>query len=215
MAKRLLIAGKPSDLTEELIREARTAGYEVVATLDEDSEERPNYEGQLRWVRWRVRSPLSARTVVLQAAGVDGAIDEALVIHTPSASAAREPLHDLQSALLEQAVDASVKGALFILRELLGHFERRRAGSLGLVLYQPDGAMTAPLDASTAGAFQGLAGGLFAYYRNEPVTLRGFSATEPQPAEFAGYILQTLAEGRGEGKWNRFSARGGIFSRLR
>ena len=213
MGKRLLIAGRNSKLIDELVREARAAGYEVTATLDEQAEDRTDYEGQLRWVRWRRRSPLSARTVVLQAAGVDPGFDEALVIHSPDA--AREPLHELQSAVLEQAVDGSMKGPLFMLRELITHFQKRGGGSIGLVLYQPDGEVTSPLDACTAGGFQGVAGGLFTYYRNEPITLRGFSATEAQPAEFATYIIGILGEGKGEGKWNRFSARGGIFSRAR
>lgn len=213
MGKRLLIAGRNSKLIDELVREARAAGYEVTATLDEQAEDRTDYEGQLRWVRWRRRSPLSARTVVLQAAGVGAGFDEALVIHSPDAG--RQPLHELQSAVLEQAVDGSMKGPLFMLRELITHFQKRGGGSIGLVLYQPDGEVTSPLDACTAGGFQGVAGGLFTYYRNEPITLRGFSATEAQPAEFAAYIIGILGEGKGEGKWNRFSARGGIFSRAR
>jgi NAD(P)-dependent dehydrogenase (short-subunit alcohol dehydrogenase family) len=212
MGKSLLIAGKNSKLTDELVREARAAGYEVTATLDEQAEDRSDYEGQLRWVRWRRRSPLSARTVVLQAAGFTDGIDAAIVVHSPDA--AREPLHELQSATLEQAVDGSVKGPLFMLRELLGHFQKKGGGSLSLVLYQPDGEVTAPLDACTAGSFQAVAGGLFTYYRNEPVTLRGFSAGEPQPAEFAAYVIGTIDEGKGAGKWNRFSAKG-LFSRAR
>ena len=213
MGKSLLIAGRNSKLTDELVREAREAGYEVTATLDDQTEDRSDYEGQLRWVRWRRRSPLSARTVVLQAAGVDGGIDEAIVVHSPDA--AREPLHELQSAALEQAVDGSVKGPLFMLRELIGHFQKRGGGAINLVLYRPDGEVTAPLDACTAGGFRGVAEGLFTYYRNEPITLRGFTANEPEPAEFAAYIIGTLSEGKGAGKWNRFSSRGGIFSRGR
>jgi len=214
MGKSLLIAGKNSKLLDELVREARAAGYEVTATLDDQAEDRTDYEGELRWVRWRRRSPLSARTVVLQAAGVAGGIDEAIVLQSPDA--AREPLHELQSATLEQAVDGSVKGPLFMLRELMGHFQKRGGGrGLSLVLYRPDGEVTAPLDACTAGSFEGIASGLFTYYRNEAVTIRGFSASEPEPAEFAAYIIGILAEGKGGGKWNRFSSRGGLFSRTR
>ncbi len=213
MAKRLLIAGKTTKLTDELVKQTRAAGYEVIATLDEEADDRAGSGTELRYVRWRRRSPLSARTVVLQSAGVDSEIDEALVVHSPDA--AREPLHDLQSAVIEQAVDGSVKGPLFMLRELLGYFQKRGGGSLGLVLYQPDGELTAPLDASTAGGFQAVGGGLFTYYRNEPVTLRGFSSTEEQPAEFAEFIVTTLLEGKGAGKWNRFSSRSRIFSRPR
>ena len=193
------------------MREARGAGYEVTATLDEEAEDRVDEEGRVRYVRWRRRSPLSARTVVLQAASVGEGIDEAIVIHSPDA--AREPLHELQSARLEQAVDGSVKGPLFIVRELLGHFEKRETGTLNLLLYQPDGEATSPLDACTGGGFEGAAGGLFTYYRNEPLTLRGFSCSERRPAEFAAYVMGMIGEGKGTGKWNRYSARARIFSR--
>jgi hypothetical protein len=156
---------------------------------------------------------LSARTVVLQAAGVASGIDEAVVVHSPDGK--REPLHELQSAGVEHAVDGSVKGPLFLLRELLGHFQKRGAGALDLVMYQPDGDVTAPLDACTAGGFQGVANGLFTYYRNEPITLRGFTCAEQQPAEFAAYVLGLMVEEKGAGKWNRFSSRGRIFPRPR
>lgn len=213
MGKSLLIAGQTSKLLDELVREARTAGYEVTATLDEAAEDRNDADEGLRFVRWRRRSPLSARTVVLQAAGVTSGIDEAIVVHSPDGK--REPLHELQSAGVEQAVDASVKGPLFLLRELLGHFQKRGGGALDLVMYQPDGDVTAPLDACTAGGFYGVTGGLFTYYRNEPIALRGFSCNEQQPAEFAAYVVGLMLEGKGAGKWNRFTSRGRIFPRPR
>jgi hypothetical protein len=83
-----------------------------------------------RWLpahRLDRRSPISARNVLLAVAN-PGRIDEAVVVQWPFVEA--RLLETLRS--MERAVDAWLKGPLFLVKGLLG-FRPRRRGRLALV----------------------------------------------------------------------------------
>jgi len=212
-----LIAGGSSELFSSLVREALSAGGRVVATAE--GGEQPvladqGFDDRLRHVTWNQRSPLSARSVVVQGdnAFSGSGVDEAIVVF--SQAPARQLFHETAAATIEQAVDRAVKAQLFLLKELVTYFLKRGRGSLSVAIEESSSQDLAPLDACTAGAVLALSKSLFDLYQNEPITLRGFRGSSGDPQGFAAYILETIREkgSRASGKWFRHGSKSSIFS---
>ena len=236
MKKTVLLAGKSSELLEELAREYLKSGYYVAASLDSDraslakytepgqpdegsesasdepvSEEQSSINPVLVFELNR-RSPLSARTFVLRTVTRFGGIDEAVLLNT--AEGENRPLHELPAAAIEEPVDNAVKGSFFILRELLNHFWERKAGLLSLVSYSYGSEVLTPVDAAAAGSFRSLSESIFTYYENEPITVNGFESQSSKYTDFARFVISTNRDRgpKSHGKWFRHSERGGILS---
>lgn len=233
MKKTVLLAGKSSELLEELAREYLKAGYYVAASLGADraslekytepgqpgeSSETPSGEqsavNPVIAFELNRRSPLSARTFVLRTVTRFGGIDEAVVLNT--AEGENRPLHELPAAAIEEPVDKAVKGSFFILRELLNHFWERKAGLLSLVSCSYGSEVLTPLDAAAAGSFRGLSESVFTYYENEPITVNGFESQSSRYADFARFVISVNRDrgSKSHGKWFRYSERGGLLSGL-
>jgi NAD(P)-dependent dehydrogenase (short-subunit alcohol dehydrogenase family) len=214
MPKTVLITGKPCRLASELVREMLAEGHAVIATAQatDVSSGEDGLDENLHYVRWNSRSPLSTRSVVMEAVNAYGGLDEAFLVYAPEGI--YSPFHETSSATFEETVDRLVKSYLFMSKEVLSFFQRREGGSMNMVLHDATGEFAGPLDASLRGSFQSLADSLFVFYQNEPVVLRGFYSESDQNKEFARYIVSTVREksARGGGKWHRYAARPRLFS---
>jgi NAD(P)-dependent dehydrogenase (short-subunit alcohol dehydrogenase family) len=212
MGKTFFVAGTEGNLTTDLVHAALTKKERVLATLDPRTEMPPieqDWEGNLRYVPWNRPSPLSARNILLEGVTFLEKIDEAIVVH--SAEEDGRPFHELSSADIERALDRSMKGFFFLLRELLGFFQRQKSGLLTLVEYDPAGRLH-PLPYASSGTFRALGSALFAQYGNEPFILRGLTSAVTQPEEFARYILESCERPeKTAGRWTKYSGRTGLF----
>ncbi len=207
MGKTLLIAGSEGAFGTGLVQDLLTRGDRVAASLGPGAEHPPleqDWRQNLRYVQWNARSPLSARSLVLETLNAFERIDEAAAVYAPEGEDGA--FHELSSADIERAVDEKIKGYAFFLREILGLFQKQGSGVLTFVSYDGGLPVLSPLQAAAGGAFRALAAALFAQYRNEPVVIRGFYSAVPEAGEFRRYILGfSDRPDKTAGKWLKYT----------
>ena len=220
MGRVVLVSDVQTPLGEELARRYLAEGASVAVTRsNQQSREAPlvsESDGFLL-TDWNRRSPISARNVLLAVANRFGRIDEAVVVQWPFVEARLLPETTYES--MERAVDAWLKGPLFLVKGLLEVFARNGGGRLALVDYAPREAVGGrpPLEAALRGAFKALAQSLMESGGPSGVTVHCFESVETLARDFAGFIVETLAS-RGDkpaGKWLRFQPGRGLLSPLR
>ncbi len=214
MGKTFLIAGTWAAVTIELIQGALSRKDRVLAALNPDVEQppiEPDWEKNLRYIPWNRRSPLSAKTFILEGANAFERIDEAFLVYAPGGEG--RVVHDSSLADIEETLDENLKGFFFLLKELFSRFEKQRSGILSCVYYDKGMENLPPLEAAVAGAFRSLVPTLQQNYRNEGFLVRGFHATADQPREFAQYLLGfSERTEKTAGRWVKYSGKAGFFS---
>lgn len=210
MAKRVLITGKTTKLGNLLVDAFLSRSWEVVATVrqDEESRDEGDIDANLLITTWNRRSPLAAKNVLLSGINQFGDIDEAVVIFPVDGE--NRPLHELPSAAIEASIDGQIKSQLFMIKEVLAWFQRRKGGQLSLVRHDEGADILPPLDAICSGTFHSLSRSLFTFYQNEEVRINSFESDSSDTRGFVAYIMKTLEEkARGNhGKLYRHSDRG-------
>lgn len=214
MGKTFLIAGTWSAVTIELIQGALSRNDRVLAALDPDAEQppiEPDWQKNLRYIPWNRRSPLSAKTFILEGTNAFERIDEALLVYAPEG--AGRAIHESALAEIEETMDDDLKGLLFLLKELFAFFEKQKSGTLSCVFFDKGMENLPPLEAAVAGAFRALVPTLQRGYGNEGFLVRGFHAAADQPKEFAQYILGfSERTEKTAGRWVKYSGKTGFFS---
>jgi hypothetical protein len=189
MEEGCLITGKSTDLLAEIVQSTANEGYKpLVARSGHTSFDDDQTASTITWNR---RSALSARSVILHAQNVLGDLPRAVVIF----SAVRDttPFHESSIVSLENRVDAEIKGFLFLLRELLSHFHKRRAGSLTLAVHEGGDPTRSPAESVSLSAFMGLAESLSRHYKNEALSMRLCYSAHEDIAGYAQFVLDCLA----------------------
>jgi NAD(P)-dependent dehydrogenase (short-subunit alcohol dehydrogenase family) len=216
MERTVLITGNDTPLSKALIETLINDGCQVIATIEPSKmDKKLEKQKNPRCLPWSSRSPLSARNVILEGTGGTEKIDEAIFIS--AAGYENRPLHELPSATIEEYIDFSLKGSLFMFREILSHFQKRGEGTLSFILHSDGTELLPPIDSVITGAFRELMSTLFTFYQNEPVRLFGFESSLPEASEFARFIMGILKAGnkQSSGKWYRYSEKGTLFSGLK
>jgi NAD(P)-dependent dehydrogenase (short-subunit alcohol dehydrogenase family) len=220
MGRVVFVSDVQTLLGEELVRRYLAEGASVAATRsNQEARESPlvsENDGFLL-TDWNRRSVISSRNVLLTVLNRYGRIDEAVIMQAPAVE--RSLLHETAYELIERAVDAWIKGTLFMIKGVLEAFGRGGGGLLALVHHVPQEAGTdfPPLEAALRGAFKSAAQSLFATNSQAGVRINGFESFSSQAREFAEFIVQTMQErgGRTSGKWFRYQPRGGFLAPLK
>ncbi len=202
MEKNILITGQHKLLKKPLIDIFLNGGYRVITTVT-DTPGKP--QKGLREIQWNIRSPLSAKNVILDAAS--DSLNEILVIF-PGTQIIK-PFHETSSAEIEWAVDTQLKSNLFIIKEGINHLQKQGNGTLSLIYYIPGTEILPPLDALGSGGFTGLAKSLFTFYQNEKTAINSFTSSATEVQEYTEYIYKTITERQKpvHGKFYKFSDR--------
>lgn len=213
MQEPVLITGKQSAFKDDLVQEALNRHLQVFATSDAEDElpEVPDSVGSgLCYVPWSRRSLLSARSMLLSVDRDSQGFSRAILVCAPEG--VNTPLHQTESALIEQTVDAALKGYLFVLKELLAYFVRRGEGDLTVVWYDGGADVLPPFDAALASAMQGLVRSLLTFYEEEPVVLRGLHGSESDARAVARWVVEQILDrpGKSGGRWQKYGQRSGI-----
>ena len=163
-------------------------------------------------VPWNRRSPLSARTVLLNVVNMFDAVDEVLILEPPCGT--HPTLHDMSSVEIEKAFD-DAKGPVFMAREALAHFLGRHGGVLCMV---STGAGSSPLENGMRECFRGLSSTLLAAgAENTGIVINGFQPGGAQPEEYAAFIDKTLEEKARKltGRWFTCPSRTGFLKGMK
>ncbi len=209
MQEAILITGKYSAISDDLIQESLNRGKRVFASYADEKPEVPDSIGeQLTYLTWSRRSLLSARSLVLSADHNSGGFAKAIVVCSPEGIHA--PLHETQSALIEERIDLSMKGYLFLIKELSAYLLRSGGGDLTILWYDGGAEILAPLDAAIGGAMRELARSLLAFYENEPVRIRGLEASEADTRAVAKWAIDMSLDRseRSSGRWQKYGRSG-------
>ncbi|MFW5827224.1 MAG: hypothetical protein ACOCU4_03985 [Alkalispirochaeta sp.] len=209
----VLITGKQSGFTDDLVQEALNRKLHLLATHDptDTAPEVPDTFGDmLSYTPWTRRSLLSARSVILAVEREQNGLRHAIVVCSPEGI--NQPLHETESAVIEERIDAAVKGYLFIIKEVIAQLLRNGGGECTLVWYDGGSEVMPPVDAAIAGAVHGLMRSLIAFYEDEPVVMRGFQASDGERRAVARWVLEQTFD-RGEksaGRLQRYGQKMGI-----
>lgn len=197
----------PADTTvgRAIVARAQGAGYRVAAVVTTEPEEAGGDAGP-ETLTWTATSYLGTKNVVLSAVNTLGSVDCAVVVRTSG----RDPhaVHQMSPLAIDAHVDADIKARLFLVREILNHFTKARAGMLEFVLHQPTDEPASPLDIAADAHFRAFVDSVFTVYQNEPFHLNAFESHSTNAEQYAEYILQQIESRAAEttGKWYRHGA---------
>ncbi len=194
MGKACLVTGKSGPLLVEIVRQAADRQRQVLVTRSGRMDLGQTDEETTSTFSWNRRSAISARSAVLHATNLYGALDEAIVIFAPTSDT--ETFHESSIGGIENRVDSEVKGYIYILREILGQMVKQGSGRVVLVLQQPPDELQSPLEAVGVAGFAALADALGRYYRNEPVVIDRFRTQLDDPAGFTEFLFNRIDRGR-------------------
>lgn len=207
-----LVTGKSNELLAEVVLAAAARSRRVLVARSGPLELRGVGE-EIKSVSWNRRSALSARTTTLHARNLFGRLDEAIIVFAPVVESA--PFHESSIVGIENRTDAEVKGYLFLLRELVAHFQAQGGGKLLLAVQDHDVEVRSPLEAMSLGSFVAAAEALQRSYINEPLAITLCYSTIDEPAGYASFCLDALdapPPRRPKVEWQRYSRRGGLRS---
>ena len=210
MQEPILITGKQSPFTDDLVQALLNRHLQIFATSDaeDDLPEVPDSVGSgLCYVPWSRRSLLSARSMLLSVDRDTNGFSRAIVVCSPEGI--NTPLHQTESALLERTVDAALKGYLFVLKEIIAYFVRYGYGDLTVIWYDGGAEVLPPFDAALAGSIQGLIRSLFTFCEDDPVLIRGLQASDSDSRSVVLWAVEQIFDkaDKSAGRWQKYGQR--------
>lgn len=213
MEQSVLITGKQSTFTDDLIQESTKRVSRVFASYDQTDTppEVPDTFGEtLNYIPWTRRSLISARSLILSIDQSDLVPSRAIVVCAPEGL--NSSLHETEPVKIEEAIDSAVKGYLFVIRELVSYFVKRNGGDLTIIWYDPGVEVFPPVDAAIAGAVQHLTQSMLTFYENEPIAIRVLSASDADSRSVARWALEQIydREEKSAGRTQKYGQRMGL-----
>jgi NADP-dependent 3-hydroxy acid dehydrogenase YdfG len=168
----------------------------------------------LKVFQWNRRSPVSVRNVMLKAINAFDAVDVLVQLGPPDLG--NVPLLQTESADIEEEIDSWVKGSLFLSREVLAYFARRRGGLAALVSQNCPRGGGVIGEIARAG-FHGLVDALLRATgaAAESVCVNGFESTSSSTEDYAAFVHRALDEKAKRVSGKLFRHPGGLAATLR
>ncbi|TFG62797.1 MAG: hypothetical protein E4H36_07175 [Spirochaetales bacterium] len=220
MDRTVLIASRENFLVYELTRRYLEKNYNVICTISKSSlpddfgSVEENFSKSLLNLDINWKSPLSVRSLLLKGLTKFGSFQESIIIHSPVGEI--RPLHEVPMGSIEEIVDSGIKGFIFLLKELLSHYWKRKEGFLFPVVYTHGSEVLPPLDSAVAGAFVSAVESMFTFYKSEPIIINAFESKSVRTGDFADFMMKTIQEKAKTtyGRWFRFNDKTNLFSSL-
>lgn len=214
----MLVSGGDTPLGNSIIQQALES-FNVAATTAGIS--RPRGGGRAKQppvkqeseslvlVPWSRQSPVSARNVVLRTVGSFESIDQAVVVHNLTNE--KRLIHQLPLNSIQEITDVQLKSYLFLAKELMTHFLAKGRGGLALVVDCSGQQELTTMDSLVTEGFVSLARSLMSSYHGDPVAIKAFESSSTDARGYASFILDTLKESGGGGKWFHFGEKSSLF----
>jgi NAD(P)-dependent dehydrogenase (short-subunit alcohol dehydrogenase family) len=206
MKRKILITGLDSELKTNIVQLFLDNEYTVAVSIN--NQKGKTKTKNLIQIPWNNKSPLSAKNLILDCQNKLGEFDETLSILSSKLN--NKPIHDISSSDIENAIDTGLKGNIFILKEIILHFQKKGNGKIFLIQNTDHNEFLAPLYAIVEGSISSLIQSLFASYQNEQLTINSFSSSSSEIKEYSEFIFKNITE-RGKtvhGKKFKFQDRG-------
>jgi hypothetical protein len=210
MGRSILLNGKHTPLGSQLTRLFLEDGDRLTGLIEGPlSEPLPGEEAEenLTLIPWNRSSPISVHNVIVEAINRTGGIDEAVFLFQTEIE--NKPLHEQSLAAIDSYIDDYIKGSLYLLKEILGYFQKCRKGALYIVLDYAGMEVLPPIDALGVGGIEAFTNTLFMLYQNEEIRIHGFTSSTAEKPEYAAFIHRSITDKArsSHGKWFRFNER--------
>lgn len=192
MKRKILITGIDSELKTKLAKLFFDGNYIVAVTVNSSNKKVKPGTSNFIEIPWNNRSPLSAKNIILECQNKMEGFDEVLTILTSEQN--NMPIHEISSAEIESFVDSSLKGNLFILKEIILYFQKTGAGNISLIHGIEQGEILSPLYAVETGGLSTLTKSLFVSYQNEQLTINSYRSNSGELTNYAEYIFNNISE---------------------
>lgn len=156
MGKVILITGSETLLGRKLIEKNLAAGNKVIAPVisrDENSGE--PQKNNLLVLPWNKSSIISSRTVIREGMRIFRSIDEAILVYSENKT--NEQLSDFSTSEIDEAIESSIHGTVYLTRELLKIMEGDSAKVLSFALTRKNRHTGSPMEKGFLGFFRSFA----------------------------------------------------------
>lgn len=200
MGKTILVTGKEGFLGNEISQHFLGQGFQVAASVPPRKESFPSVDQDHRLLQfpWTRRSAVAAKNFVLQTLQEFDALDEAWIIITPEREAFG--LAELAPMALDEGLDTTVKGTVYLVRELLQRQANHPHLVLRFVFYDEDPSALPPVAALHYQGLRGLVTALLHQARKRNLSVWAYETLVPRPEEYLAYILHSKTPQ--PGRWN-------------
>jgi len=191
MKRKIIITGVNSELKEKLVKLFLDNNFTVAISINSKEPGFTRKSDNLIGIPWNIKSPLSAKNLILECQNRLNGFDEAITILSFKPN--NNPIHEISSSDIEYAIDSSLKGNIFLLKELILYFQNIKTGNISLIHNTLQSEIFAPLYAAAAGGLTELTKSLFASYQNEQLAINSFVSSSGGIEEYAEYIFQNVS----------------------
>jgi NAD(P)-dependent dehydrogenase (short-subunit alcohol dehydrogenase family) len=200
MGKTILVTGKEGFLGNEISQHFLNQGCQVAASVPPRKESFPSVDQDHRLLQfpWTRRSAVAAKNFVLRTLQEFESLDEAWIVVTPE----RESfgIAELAPLALDEGLDGTVKGTLYLVRELLQRQANHPHFVLRFVFYDEDPSTLPPLAALHYQGLRGMVTALLTQARKRSLTVWAYETLVPRTEEYLAYILTSKTPQ--PGRWN-------------
>lgn len=208
MKHKILITGLDSRLKTKLVELFLANGSVVAVSVSNHTKQINTKKNNLFELPWNSRSSLSSKNIILDCHNKLNGFEDALALLSLEHN--NKSIHEISSTDIENAVDSSLKGNLFILKEMILYFQKKESGNISLIHNIDQNEIHAPLYAVGSGGLAALTRSLFASYQNENFYINSFTTNSVEIDEYAEFIFRNIIE-KGKsvhGKKYKFQDRG-------
>lgn len=200
MGKTILVTGKEGFLGNEISQYFLNQGCQVAASVPPRKESYPSVDQDRRLLQfpWNRRSPVAAKNFVLQTLQEFESLDEAWIIVTPEREAFS--LAELAPLAVDEGIDHTVKGTLYLARELLQRQVTQPGLVVRFVFFDEDPANLPPLASLHYQGLKGMVTGLLTQARKKNAPVWAYETLVPRSDEYLTYLLTSKTTQ--PGRWN-------------
>ena len=200
MGKTILVTGKEGFLGNEISQHFLNQGCQVAVTVPPRKEAFPSVDQDRRLLQfpWSRRSAVAAKNFVLQTYQEFDGLDEAWLVITPDREAFS--LAEMAPLAIDEAIDSSVKGMLYLVRELLQRQAVQPSLVLRFVFFDEEPTTLPPLAAVHYHGLKAMVTSLLGQARKRHLTVWAYETLVPRAEEYLLYLLNSKTPV--PGRWN-------------
>jgi hypothetical protein len=216
MGKTILVSGihtqSGSPLAERLLEKGNAVFG--IGSVSSDPLKKEKDHPSYRYCRWNENSPLSSRNILLTGVNAFSEITDAFIVYEPQVDS--RPFHELPTAAVSLAVDTTVKGHFYLIRDLLRYFMQKKTGNLVIAIYAGGRELLPPIDSAMIGALRDFGKALVSFYQNEPVSVQGLESSSANREDFLTAVLKAWEDRRKDqrSRWVVHTEKSGFLQNL-
>ncbi len=213
MGKVILIAGSETLLGRKLIEKNLSAGNCVIAPIQSKNENsNESQKNNLLVVPWNKSSVISTRTVVREGIRIFKKIDEAILIYSEKKT--NNQLTDFSTSEIDETIDSSINGIVYLTRELQRLFNSSDNTSLSFAVVNKNQSKNNPMEKGILGFFKSFADSIVLF--EDKIFKCAFTTSVSEMDSYANLICSVLQEKpqKANHQWLNYTEKKNLFSIL-